>query len=376
MENKKKKTQVKNTLKKTVNKDINTSYIVKLDKIFSDKKVLKKIYSSANFLNTLSFNLGSTRAGFGEELFLQAKKNKNILALSADLTDSLKLTKIKEQLSKQFFQFGICEQNMMSSASGMSIIGKIPFVCSYAVFNPGRNWDQLRVSVCYSNRNVKILGGHAGLTTGPDGATHQALEDIAITRVLPNIIVIVPCDEEQTKKAVNDIIKHNGPAYLRVSRESSLKISDKKTPFKIGKANLYDDGEDLTIIACGLTLQFALIAREILKQENISSAVIDMHTIKPLDTGILLKYAKKTNAFLVCEEHQINGGLGSAVSEFISEKYPILVKRIGVKDTFGESGEGYELLSRYGISVKEIVDSAKKLLLNKKKQEENYNNKK
>ena len=346
-------------------KEISKSYITHIFPELEDKKILNKIKNSNNFISEFKTNKGTTRKGFGQSLFEQAKKNKNIIALSADLTDSLQLTKIKEDLPNQFYQFGICEQNMMSAAAGMAIIGKIPFVCSYAAFNPGRNWDQLRVSVCYSNHNVKILGGHAGLTTGPDGATHQALEDIAITRVLPNLIVVVPSDENQTQKATKEILKHQGPAYLRVSRENCLNLTDKKTPFEIGKANVYDNGEDITIIACGLTLQLALVSREILKQEGISASVIDMHTIKPLDTKTLLKFAKKTKAILTVEEHQSIGGLGSAVSEYLSQNIPIPLEIVGVKDTFGESGGGYELLSKYGISIKEILIAAKRVLKRK-----------
>lgn len=308
---------------------------------------------------------GSIRDGFGNGILEAVKKDNNIVALCADLKDSLKLTKFIEYSPENFFEFGICEQNMMSAAAGMCKNNKVPFVVSYAVFNPGRNWDQLRVSICYSNHNVKIVGGHAGLTTGPDGATHQALEDIAITRVLPNLNVIVPCDEEEARKATLAIAKLKGPCYLRLSREKSLNITDKKTDFKIGKANVLETGDDVTIISCGIALQFVIEASNELRKDNINSTVINMHTIKPIDEEILVKFAKKTNNVVIVEEHQITGGLGSAVCEVLAEKYPCKVERIGVKDTFGESGDGYELLKKYGISTENIVKTVKRILKKK-----------
>lgn len=305
---------------------------------------------------------GSTRQGFGKGMLEATRKNKNVVALTCDLKPSVQLEAYEKEFPNNFFEFGISEQNMMSAAAGMCLNNKIPFVTSFAVFNPGRNWDQLRVSVCYSNHNVKVLGSHAGLTTGPDGATHQALEDIAITRVLPNLVVIVPCDEEESRKATLESAKFTGPVYLRVSREKSLNITNEKSEFKIGKANVLDDGKDVTIIACGLTVQFALEAKEILLKENIDAAVINLHTIKPLDTKTILEYAKKTKRIVTIEEHQKAGGMGSAVCEYLSENFPIPIEIIGVEDTFGESGEGYELLQKYKISTNEIVKRVKKIM--------------
>lgn len=306
---------------------------------------------------------GSTRSGFGKAMVELGKKNKDVIALCADLKDSLKLGDFEKKHPERFYEFGIAEQNMMSAASGMTKLGKIPFVASYAAFNPGRNWDQLRVSVCYSNANVKVLGGHAGLTTGPDGATHQALEDIAITRVLPNLKVVVPCDEEETRKATIALANDFGPAYLRVSREKCRNITDSKSRFEIGKANVLADGVDVAIVACGIAVQFALEAKEELDKLGISCVVINMHTIKPLDEKTLIKYAKKVKAFVTVEEHQKIGGLGSAVCEYLSTTYPIKVEVIAVEDKFGSSGEGYELLEKYGISKKEILNRIKKLNL-------------
>lgn len=310
-------------------------------------------------------NYGSVRNGFGEGLAQAAKSNKNIVALCADLKDSLKLTQFIKENPNRYFEMGICEQNMMSAAAGMCINDKIPFVVSYAVFNPGRNWDQLRVSVCYSKHNVKVIGGHAGLTTGPDGATHQALEDIAITRVIPNLTVIVPCDEEEARKATLAITKYNGPVYLRLSREKSLNITDKMSKFEIGKANVLKEGKDVTIIATGLTVQFALEAQKQLKKEKINATIINLHTIKPLDEKTILTYAKKTKAIVTIEEHQKIGGVGSAVAEYLSQNYPVPIEIIGTEDTFGESGDGYELLEKYNISTKEVIKKVKKVIKRK-----------
>ncbi len=331
-----------------------------------DRKEKRKISNS--YIETLDKNnLGSIRNGFGNGLNELGKINKNVLTLSADLTDSLKLTKFKKNFPKNFYQFGISEQNMMSAAAGMTLIDKVPFVCSYAVFNPGRNWDQLRVSVCYSNSNVKIIGGHAGLTTGPDGATHQALEDIAITRVLPNIEVIIPCDEEEARKATIEIGNSLKPTYLRLSREKSLNITKKNSKFDIGVGNVLDEGEDVAIFACGVMVQFALEAREKLKNQGISACVVNMHTIKPIDKKLIIKLAKKCRAILSCEEHQKVGGLGSAISEILVQEFPVPQEIIGVDDSFGESGDGYELLDKYDLSVKEIIKRTKKLIERKNK---------
>lgn len=309
--------------------------------------------------------IGSIREGFGKGLLELGKTNKNVVVLSADLTDSLKITDFKENFPNRYFQMGICEQNMMSVAAGMSIINKVPFVCSYAVFNPGRNWDQLRVSVCYSKHNVKIIGGHAGLLTGPDGATHQALEDIAITRVLPNMTVVVPCDENEAKKATLAIAKYKGPCYLRLSRDKSQQITFPQSKFQLGKANILRDGRDVAIFVCGIPTQFALDVSKELEKENLLVAVINMHTIKPLDEKTLLEYAKKTRAIVSVEEHQIAGGLGSAISEFLSKNLPSPQEFIGVNDSFGESGEGYELLEKYRVSKVEIFKAVKRVFRRK-----------
>lgn len=329
------------------------------------KKTVKKVEDKSLFDSLDSESRGLTRNGFGVGLLEVGKKNKKVVALCADLTGSVKVDKFADKFPNRFFEMGIAEQNMMSVAAGMCLNEKIPLVASYAVFNPGRNWDQLRVSVCYSNANVKILGGHAGLTTGPDGATHQALEDIAITRVLPNLMVVVPCDEIEAKKATHEMFKYVGPVYLRVSREKSLNITTEKSKFVLGKANVLDNGEDVTIIACGMAVQFALEARAKLKEEGIKATVLNMHTISPIDENAIVKYAKETGAIVTVEEHQINGGLGSAVSEVLCRKYPAPQEFVGVKNTFGESGDGYALMKKYGVSTDAVIKAAKKVILRK-----------
>jgi transketolase len=349
----------------------------KAKKSRKDKKNTKKVITKLEKTNTKVLtkvslyskldkdSRGLTRNGFGQGLLEAGKKYKNIVALCADLTGSVKVDKFANKFPTRFFEVGICEQNMMGMAAGMCLNNKIPLVSSYAAFNPGRNWDQLRVSVCYSNHNVKVLGGHAGLTTGPDGATHQALEDIAITRVIPNLDVIVPCDEIEAKKATLAMFQNTRPTYLRVSREKSLNITNEKSKFEIGKANVLDRGNDVTIIACGITVQFALEAKELLLKENINATVINLHTISPIDEKTIVKYAKLTGAIVTAEEHQINGGMGSAVSEILCRKQPTPQEFVGVNNTFGESGDGYELLKKYGVSVQAIVKATKKVISRK-----------
>jgi len=290
----------------------------------------------ANHLNknlfTKQIETETTRQGYGEGL-LEEGKNKKIIALTGDLTESTKTHLFAEKYPERFIETGVAEQNMMGIAAGLAIEGKIPIIASYAVFNPGRNWDQLRVSVCYTNANVKIIGAHAGISVGPDGATHQALEDIAITRVLPNLTVLSPCDKHETKKAIKAAIKHKGPVYIRFAREKTPIITTKKTPFKIGKAEIYKTGKDLTIIATGPILYEALKTAK--KLENKTSIeIINCHTIKPLDKKTILKSAKKTNKIITIEEHQTTGGLGSAISELLSENHQTKIKKIGIKDHF------------------------------------------
>ncbi len=300
-----------------------------------------------------------TRDGYGDCLVELGRENKDIVALSADLTESTRTHYFAEEFPDRFFQTGIAEQNMMGIAAGLALNGKIPFAASYAVFSPGRNWDQFRVSVCYSKANVKIIGGHAGLSVGPDGATHQALEDIAITRVLPNLTVIVPADYEQAKKATREAAFMDGPVYIRVSRDKTPNFTSVDTPFQIGKGQVLYSGDDVTIFATGLMVHKALLAARELQDEGVSCEVINLHTIKPIDIDAVIASVLKTKAAVTVEEHQVTGGLGSAVSEVISQQHPVPIEMVGVKDTFGESGKTNELFVKYGLDVENIKNAAK-----------------
>lgn len=307
-------------------------------------------------------NKAGTRDGFGEGIVLAGEENKNIVALCADLTESVRVEKFKEKFPERFFEVGIAEQNMMGIAAGLALSGKIPFATSYAEFSPGRNWEQLRVSVSYSKANVKVASSHAGLTVGPDGATHQNLEDIALTRVLPNITVIVPCDFIQAKKATLAISKLEGPCYLRLGRSATPIFTTEQTDFEIGKAQILKEGKDITIVTCGYMVYRSLKAAQALIAENIDVEVINLHTIKPLDKETILNSLKKTNKLLTVEEHQLAGGMGSAVLEAIASEYQVKTQMVGVNDTFGESGEADELFDKYGLSVENIINKAKLLL--------------
>lgn len=297
----------------------------------------------------------STREGFGEGIIEAAKLDKNVVALCADLTESCRLEKFRETYPDRFIECGVAEQNMIGMSAGLALSGKIPFACSFAVFSPGRTWDQIRVSVCYSNANVKIAGHHTGLTVGEDGATHQALEDIAIMRVLPNMTVLVPADVNQAKQMTIAAAQYIGPVYMRFNRPASEVFTDPGKPFVIGKADVLQQGTDVTIIACGLMVWQSLEAAKQLREQNISCEVINCSSIKPLDEATILNSVQKTKKVITAEEHQIAGGLGSAIAEFLSEKFPVPVLRIGMPNQFGESGKADELLEKYGLTAKAIA---------------------
>ena len=305
--------------------------------------------------------LAGCRDGFGEGLVNLGKTNSKVVVLCGDLTESTRSQAFAETYPGRFFEAGVAEQNMMGVAAGLALNGKIPFVNSYAVFSPGRNWDQLRVSICYSNLNVKIVGAHAGISVGPDGATHQALEDLAITRVLPNLIVVAPADKAQTFKATLAIAEHPGPAYIRFGRNQTPAFTTHMTPFKLGEAQLLREGRDLTIFACGPLVYQALSAAVELETEA-DVEVINVHTLKPLDRKTIIKSAQKTKRVLTVEEHQISGGLGGAIAELLSETAPTLMKRIGMADCFGESGQPEELLAKYGMDKQAIVGAVRDLI--------------
>lgn len=310
----------------------------------------------------------TTREGFGEGAVLAGKEDPNIVMLCADITESVKASTYRNAFPDRFVEMGIAEQNMMGVAAGMAMAGKIPFVATYAVFSPGRNWDQLRVSVCYSKANVKIVGAHTGVSVGPDGATHQALEDIAITRCLPNLVVIAPCDAIESKKATYAAAKHVGPVYLRFEREKTPVMTTEESSFEIGKAIIWRDAEKpvVAIIGCGPILYTAMLASEELAKEGIETMVINNHTIKPMDNETIIAAAKKCGAVVTVENHQVAGGMGSAVAEVLSENLPTSIEFVGVKDRFGESGSPSELIEAFGLGVSNIKEAVKKVISRKK----------
>lgn len=305
------------------------------------------------------------RNGYGDGVVEAGKENENIVVLCCDLTESTRSAAFRGAFPDRFVEIGIAEQNMAGIAAGMSFSGKIPYISSYATFSPGRNWDQIRVSVCYSNANVKIMGAHAGISVGPDGATHQAMEDIAITRCLPNMTVVVPCDYWEAKKATISMAGIAGPVYMRFGREKVPVVTTEKTPFKIGKAETFRDGKDVSVIACGSLVYEALIAARELEKDNVDVRVINCHTIKPIDIKTIIKAAKETGAIVTAEEHQVHGGLGSAVSEVVSKHHPVPMDYVAVMDRFGESGEPDELMIKFGVKSPDIVKAVKKVLARK-----------
>lgn len=303
-----------------------------------------------------------TRDGFGEGLVLAAESDENIVGLCADLTESTRMQAFAEKFPDRYFEMGVAEQNLVTVAAGLAHEGKIPFTSSYATFSPGRNWEQIRTTICYNNVPVKIIGSHAGLSVGPDGATHQALEDIAITRALPNMIVISPVDSIEAKKATQAIARLGKPCYLRLSRDKVPVITSETSSFEIGKMETYFEGKDVTIIATGQMVYRALLAANELKLHKISVRVINCHTIKPIDKKTILKAASETRAIVTVEEHQITGGLGGAVAEVLSQNFPVPLKIVGVEDCFGESGSPDELLEKFGLTKEAIIKAVTQVL--------------
>lgn len=306
-----------------------------------------------------------TRSGFGDGLTQLGKTNKNIVALCADLTGSLKMNEFKEKYPERFFQIGIAEANMMGIAAGMTIGGKIPFTGTFANFSTGRVYDQIRQSIAYSDKNVKICASHAGITLGEDGATHQILEDIGMMKMLPGMTVINTCDYNQTKAATIAIASHEGPVYLRFGRPKVPVFTSENQKFEIGKGVKLIDGKDITIIATGHLVWESIVAADKLSEKNISAEVINIHTIKPLDKEIILKSVKKTKCVITAEEHNYLGGLGESVSRVLSKNYPVFQDFIATNDTFGESGTPEELMKKYGLNADNIVKKSINLLNSK-----------
>jgi transketolase len=319
-------------------------------------------------LNSQMFDEGvekiPIRQGYGEGLLIAGREDERVVALCADLTESTKTHLFANEFPKRFVELGVAEQSLASVASGMAAMGKIPFASSYATFSPGRNWEQIRTTICYNNTNVKIAGAHAGVSVGPDGGTHQAIEDIAITRVIPRMTVISPCDSIEAKKATIASAKMEGPVYIRLAREKTPVITTEDTPFKIGKAAVFFESKgkkNVGIVATGALLHKALTVANEMSSDDLGFTVLNMATIKPLDDKALINLAKNSDFLVTVEEHQVAGGLGSAVSEFLSENHPIRIGFIGVRDKFGQSGEPDELIEYYGMGVEAIKKMVAKL---------------
>lgn len=308
-----------------------------------------------------------TRNGYGEGVVLAGKKNEKVVVLCADLTESTRNEEFKKQFPQRFIQMGVHEQLLAALSAGMALEGKIPFITSYAMFCPGRAWEMIRTNICLNEVNVKIIGSHAGVSVGPDGATHQAIEDIAIMRAIPKITVIAPCDAIEARKATLALLDVEGPCYVRFAREKTPVFTTEETPFEIGKATVFREGNDAAIIACGPLVYNALIAAEELSKEGFDVRVINSHTIKPLDGKTILSAAKECEAIVTIEEHQITGGLGGAVAEYLSETHPTIIERVGVRDQFGQSGAPQELVEHYGMGIQSIKEAAKKVLKKKNK---------
>ncbi len=308
----------------------------------------------------------ATRVAFGEALVELGRKNPDIIALCADLAESVNMHKFAKEFPDRYIHVGVAEHNMIGMAAGLAIIGKIPFTGTFAIFSTGRVYDTIRQSVAYSKMNVKICGSHAGLTLGEDGATHQMLEDIGLMRGLPNMTVVVPCDANETRKATFAIAELRGPAYLRFSRPPLPVFTDPNAPFILGKSNTLVQGNDVTIIACGIMVWQAIQAAEELAQSGINARVINMHTIKPLDREAIVAAARETGAIVTAEEHQINNGLGDAVAQVVVRHAPVPVEMVAVNDVFGQSGTADELLKEYHIHKNDIVASVRQVLKRKK----------
>jgi transketolase len=316
---------------------------------------LKEIQSTGN---------KDTRSGFGDGIVEAARKNVNIVALTADLAGSLKLNQFIKEFPERFIQVGIAEANMMGIAAGLTIGGKIPFTTTFANFSTGRVYDQIRQSIAYSGKNVKICASHAGLTLGEDGATHQILEDIGLMKMLPGMTVIVPCDYAQTKAATEAIAEFEGPVYLRFGRPVwPIFTADK--PFETGKAQYFSEGTDISIFACGHLVWNAIQAGIILEEKGISVEVINIHTVKPLDEEAVLNSLRKTKCAVTAEEHNIIGGLGDAIAQCAAKNFPVPIEYVGTKDTFGESGTPMQLLKKYGLDIPDIVAAAEKVIKRK-----------
>lgn len=315
-------------------------------------------------LSNGSVEKSPTRNGYGDGLLEAGKRDKNVVAICCDLTESTKTHLFAQEFPERFIQGGVAEQNMASVGAGMALMGKVPFIASYAMFSPGRNWEQIRTTIAYNNANVKIVGAHAGVSVGPDGATHQAIEDMAIMRAMPNMVVIAPADEHEARKATLAAAKYSGPVYFRLGRSATPVVTTPDSPFEIGKAQLMytrDESHEqkVGIVVTGSLLYNALMAAKELNENGIGASVLHMPTIKPLDEEALKAFAEDHDTMVTVEEHQVTGGLGGAVAEYLSGVHPIKISRIGVQDEFGQSGEPDELIEHYGMGTASIVETAR-----------------
>jgi len=315
-----------------------------------------------------------TRDGYGDGLVIAGERDSNVVVLCADLTESTRSEAFSKKFPERFFEIGVAEQNLATIASGLGVSGKIPFISSYATFSPGRNWEQIRTTISYNDSNVKIAGAHAGISVGPDGATHQAIEDIATMRVMANMKVIVPCDAVEARKATIAAAKIWGPIYLRFGREKMPVFTTEETPFTPGKAEIFWESTgkknrakkpQVAIIGCGSLVHYALLAAKDLEEEGVGTMVINSHTIKPLDEKTILAAAENCGAIVIVEEHQVSGGLGGAVAELLSKKFPTPMEFIGMQNVFGESGPPKELIEKYGMGVKDIKSAVQRVLKRK-----------
>ncbi len=309
--------------------------------------------------------LEATRDGFGKGMLELGKTNKDVVALSADLSESTRVHWFKKEFPDRFFSFGVAEQNMVGAAAGFALSGKIPFACTFGVFAAGRAWDQVRVSVDYMNLNVNIIGTHAGISVGEDSYTHQALEEITLMRVLPNMTMIVPCDSIEAKKATIKAASWKGPVYIRLGRNACPMITKESDTFEIGKGVLLKSGKDVTIVACGQMVHEAIMAADILRKQKIDARIINLHTVKPVDEKILIKAAKETGAVVTAEEHSLRGGLGSMVGEVLSQNYPVPIKMMGMTEC-SQSGTPQELFKCYNLTAEDVAKAAKSVLKMKK----------
>lgn len=320
-----------------------------------------------DYTNAEAIKQVPTRNGFGEGLIEAGKRDPQVMAICADLSESTRMEGFKHAFPDRYVEIGVAEQMLVAMAAGLASTGKIPFIASYAMFNPGRSWEQVRTTMALNQTNVKIAGAHAGVSVGPDGATHQAIEDIAIMRVIPKMTVVVPCDSVQTKKATLAVAAAWGPTYLRFARAESAVITTEETPFELGKAQTFREGGDVAIIACGILVYNALLAAEELARDGIACRVVNNHTIKPMDEAAIVAAARDCGAVVTVEEHQVAGGMGSAVAEVLAREHPVPMEFIGVQDRFGQSGPPQRLVEEYGMDAPSIVAAVKRVVQRKQR---------